>query len=98
MKCQIILLGSLGNDLLILDIRISDIDLADIGMEVDVDIGTIPISEWKDLVWHFLFRYQNKRYQCRMSDIADIKADVDAHLWLIPHGFNCNSAISMFRW
>jgi hypothetical protein len=45
MKCQIILLGSLGNDLLILDIRISDIDLADIGMEVDVDIGTIPISE-----------------------------------------------------
>ncbi len=35
-------------------------------MEADVDIGTLLILEWKDLI--------------RMSDIADIKADVDAHL------------------
>jgi hypothetical protein len=48
-------------------------------MEVDVDIGTIPISEWKDLVRQFLFRYRNKKCQCRMLDIA-IKAYVDAHL------------------
>jgi hypothetical protein len=38
--CQINLLGSLGNDLSILDIGISDVR-----MEVDVDIGTIPTSE-----------------------------------------------------
>ncbi len=47
-------------------------------MEVDVDIRTIPISEWKDLVRHFMFRYRNKRCPCRMSDIAEINADVDA--------------------
>jgi hypothetical protein len=37
------LLGSFGNDLSIFDIGISDFDL--IGMEADVDIGTLPISE-----------------------------------------------------
>jgi hypothetical protein len=41
----------------------------DVGTEADVDIGTIPISEWKDLVRHFLFRYRNKRCQCRLSDV-----------------------------
>jgi hypothetical protein len=49
-------------------------------MEADVDIGTLPISECEDLFRHILFRYQNKRCRCRMSDIADMKADVDAHL------------------
>jgi hypothetical protein len=43
--CHIILLGSFGNDLSILDIGLSDIDWSDIGMEADVDIGTLPISE-----------------------------------------------------
>ncbi len=28
-----------------------------------------------------LFRYRNNRCRCRMSDIADIKIDVDAHVW-----------------
>jgi hypothetical protein len=50
-------------------------------METNVDIETLPISEWKDLVRHILFRYRNKRCRCRMSDIANIKADVGAHLW-----------------
>jgi hypothetical protein len=37
--------GSLGNDLSILDIGISNIDLVQYRNGVDVDIGTIPISE-----------------------------------------------------
>jgi hypothetical protein len=53
---RIILLGSFG----------------DIRMEADVDIGTLPISEFKDLVRYFLFRYRKKRCRCR--DIANIKA------------------------
>jgi hypothetical protein len=53
----------------------------EIGMEADVDNGTLPISEWKDLVWHILFRCRNKCCRYRMSDIADMKANVDAHLW-----------------
>jgi hypothetical protein len=41
-----IFLGSIGNDLSILDIGISDTDLgSDIGMEADVGIGTLPISK-----------------------------------------------------
>ncbi len=43
--CDINLLGSLGNDVSILDIGISDIGLVRYQKEVDVDIGTIPISE-----------------------------------------------------
>ncbi len=32
-------------------------------------------------VQHIFFRYQNNSCRCRMSDIANIKIDVDAHLW-----------------
>jgi hypothetical protein len=53
----------------------------DIGMDSDVDIGTLPISEWQFSVRLIFFRYRNNRFRCRMSDIADIKIDVDAHLW-----------------
>jgi hypothetical protein len=74
-------LESIGNDWSILDIGISDIDL------VRYRNGnwcryrdSFPISEWEDLVRHILFRYRNKRCRCRRSDIADIKADVHAHL------------------
>jgi hypothetical protein len=52
----------------------------DIGMEADVDIGTLPILECEDLVRHILFQYRNKRCRCRMPDITGMKADVDAHL------------------
>ncbi len=49
-------------------------------MDSDVDIGTLPIPEWQFSVRHIFFRYRNNRCRCRMSDIADIKIDVDAHL------------------
>ncbi len=45
-------------------------------MEADVNIGTLPISECEDLVQHILFRYRNKRCRFQMSDITDMKADV----------------------
>jgi hypothetical protein len=56
--------------------------MSDIGMDSYVDIGTLPISEWQFSVWHICLRYQNNRCRCRMSDIADIRIDVDAHLCL----------------
>jgi hypothetical protein len=49
-------------------------------MDSDVDIGTLPKSEWQFSVRHIFFRYRNNRRRCRMSDIADIEVDVDAHL------------------
>jgi hypothetical protein len=54
--------------------------MSDIGMNSDVDIGILPISEWRFSVRHICLRYLNKRCRCRMSDIADIEIDVDAHL------------------
>jgi hypothetical protein len=56
--------------------------ILDIGMDSDVDIGTLPISAWQFSVRHIFFWYRNNRCRCRMSDIADIEVDVDAHLWL----------------
>jgi hypothetical protein len=53
-------------------------------MDSDVDIGTLPILEWQFSVRHIFFRYRNNRCRCRMSDITDIKIDVDAHLWFSP--------------
>jgi hypothetical protein len=50
-------------------------------MNSNVDIGTLPIMEWRFSVRQIFFRYRNNRCRCRMSDIADIKIDVDAHLW-----------------
>ncbi len=44
----------------------------------DVDIGTLPISEWHFSFCHICLQYRNNRCRCRMSDIADIKIDVDA--------------------
>jgi hypothetical protein len=55
--------------------------ISDIGMSSDVDIGTLPISEWRFSVWHICLWYRNNRCRCRMLDIADIEIDVDAHLW-----------------
>ncbi len=55
-------------------------------MEADVDTGTLPISECEDLVRHILFQYRKEICRCRMSDIADMKADVDAHLCPRPGG------------
>ncbi len=54
--------------------------MSDIGMSSDVYIGTLPISELHFSVRHFCLRYRNNRCRCRMSDIADIEIDVDAHL------------------
>ncbi len=54
--------------------------MLDIGMDSDVNIGTLPISELQFSVWHIFFRYWNNRCRCRMSDITDIKIDVDANL------------------
>ncbi len=56
--------------------------MSDIGMNSDVDIGALLISEWRFSVWHICLRYRNNRCRCRMSDIANIEIDVDAHLWL----------------
>ncbi len=49
-------------------------------MNSDVDIETLPISEWRFSVRHICLRYWNNICQCRMSDITDIEIDVDAHL------------------
>ncbi len=49
-------------------------------MDSDIDIGTLPISEWQFSVRHIFFQYRNNRCRCRISDIANIKIDVDAHL------------------
>ncbi len=54
--------------------------MSDIRTNSDVDIGLLPISEWRFSVWHICLRYRNNRCRCRMSDIADIKINVDAHL------------------
>ncbi len=48
------------------------------------------ISEWRFSVRHIGLRYRNNRCRCRMSDIADIRIDVDAHLW--------NEAIIAIKW
>ncbi len=56
--------------------------ISEIGIDSDVDIGTLPISEWQLSVRHIFFQYRNNRCRYRMSDIADIEVDVDAHLWL----------------
>ncbi len=49
-------------------------------MDSDVDIGTLPISEWQFSEGHIFFLYWNNKCWCRMLDIADIMIDVDAHL------------------
>jgi hypothetical protein len=54
--------------------------MSDIGMNSDVDIRTLPISELRFSVQHICLRYRNNRCRCRMSDIADIEIHVDAHL------------------
>jgi hypothetical protein len=51
-------------------------------MDSDVDIGKLPISELQFSVQHICLRFWNNKCRCRMSDIADIKIDVDAHLCL----------------
>ncbi len=58
--------------------------ISDIGMSSDVGIRTLPLSEWRFSVRHICLRYRNNRCLCRMSDIADIEIDVDAHLWWLP--------------
>ncbi len=40
---------------------------SDIRMDNDVDIETLPISEWMVSVRHICFRYRNNRCQCRIS-------------------------------
>ncbi len=41
--------------------------MSDIGMSSNVDIGTLPISEWRFSVRHFCLRYRNNRCRCRIS-------------------------------
>ncbi len=53
--------------------------ISDIRMYSDVDIRTLPISEWQFSVWHSFFLYRNNICMS-MSNIADIKVDVDAHV------------------
>ncbi len=57
--------------------------MSDIGMNSDVDIWTLPISEWRFSV----------RCRCRISDIVDIEIDVDAHLcfWVCLHFSESNN-------
>jgi hypothetical protein len=43
--------------------------MSDIGMDSDVDIGTLPISEWQFSARHICLRYRN--LQMSMSDIAN---------------------------
>ncbi len=54
-------------------------------MDSDVDIGTLPISEWQFTVRHICLPYRNNRCRCRMPDFASIKIDVDAHLFSSPN-------------
>ncbi len=41
--------------------------MSDIGMNSDVDIRTLPISEWCFSVRHICLRYRNNRCRCRIS-------------------------------
>ncbi len=41
--------------------------ILDIRMSSDVDIGTLPISEWRFSVRHICLRYRNNRCRCRIS-------------------------------
>jgi hypothetical protein len=41
--------------------------MSDVGMNSDVDIGTLPISEWRFSVQHICLRYRNNRCRCRIS-------------------------------
>ncbi len=50
-------------------------------MDSDDNIGTLPTSEWQFSVRHIFFLYRNDRCRCWISDIANIKIDVDAHPW-----------------
>ncbi len=45
--------------------------ISDLGMDSDVDIGTLPISEWQFSLRHIFFRYWNNRCRvgCRISPI-----------------------------
>ncbi len=56
--------------------------ISDIGMATDVDIRTLPISEWQFAVRHIFFRYRNDGCRCRISPILLRKINVDAHLWV----------------
>ncbi len=60
--------------------------MSDIGMDSDVDIRTLPISEWQFSVRHILpdIGITDVDVGCRISDIADIKIDVNVHLCLKP--------------
>ncbi len=49
-------------------------------MDSDVDIGTLLISEWQFSVQQIIFPYQKNRCRRWMSDIADIKINVNADL------------------
>jgi hypothetical protein len=51
--------------------------MSDIGMNFDVDIGNKFVSD---------IGITDVDVGCRMSDIADIEIDVDAHLCLFPTG------------
>ncbi len=60
-------------------------------MNSDVDIGALAIQEWQYSFRHIFFdiRITDVDVECRIEvrvastqqDIADIKIDVDAHLW-----------------
>ncbi len=82
MMSQINLLGSLGNDLSILDIGISDIYLVRYRNGIWCRYRNYSDIVMKGFSPTFFFQYRNKMCWCRMSDTADIKADVDAHLCL----------------
>ncbi len=54
--------------------------ISDTGMDSDVNIGTFSDIGMTVLSPKY-FLPKNNRCRCRISDIADIKIDVDAHLW-----------------
>ncbi len=75
--------------------------MSDIRMSSDVDIGTVPISEWHFSVRHICLRYRNnrRRCRCRMSEIADIEIDVDAHLCCLPVYFPVHQKLFfLYEW
>jgi hypothetical protein len=43
-------------------------------MNSGVDIGILPISEWRFSVRHICLRYRNNRCRCRMLDIATMRS------------------------
>jgi hypothetical protein len=67
--------------------------MSDIGMSSNVDIGTLPISEWRFSVRHFCLRYRNNRCRCRCRISPTLSSmSMPTYACYIPHNnFSTNS-------